>query len=85
MTGRMNGVTWAVLDVYAQTVEGQSVSGLREHLTHAAPVTRLRNAARITAAGLGALDERGALTAQGLTAARAAVHRLNLGRAEGAR
>lgn len=83
MTARMNNVTWAVLDVYAQTLEGQGVSGLREHLRRAAPITRLRNTARVTAAGLGALDEHGHLTAQGLTAARAAVHRLNLGSAGG--
>lgn len=28
MTGRMNAVTSAVLNVYAQTVEGQAVGGL---------------------------------------------------------
>ncbi|MBZ9750716.1 hypothetical protein K7W42_07565 [Deinococcus sp. HMF7604] len=79
MTGRMNGVTWAVLDVYAQTLEGQSVEGLRKHLRRAAPLKRQQNTARVTAAGLGALDERGTLTPQGLTAARAAVNRLRAG------
>lgn len=83
MTGRMNAVTWAVLDVYAQTVEGQAVGGLAQTLRRAAPITRLRNTARVTAEGLGALDGRGRLTPQGWTAARNAVARLDLGNAEG--
>lgn len=82
MTGtRINGVTWAVLDVYAQTLEGQHVEGLREHLKRSAPLKRLQGTARTTAHGLGALDGHGQLTPQGLTAARAAVQRLALGRA----
>lgn len=85
MTGpRMNAVTWAALDVYAQTLEGQAVPGLRERLRAEAPrLARLRNAARSTAAALGVLDERGGLTAQGLTSARARVARLGLGTAGG--
>ncbi|MDV6376094.1 hypothetical protein [Deinococcus arenicola] len=83
MTARMNAVTWAVLDVYAQTVEGQAVAGLAPHLRRAAPISRLRTTARVTAEGLGALDTRGRLTPQGWTAARNAVARLDLGNAGG--
>lgn len=80
---RLSPVTWAVLDVYAGTLEGQSVSGLREHLNRTAPRGRMKGTAQITARGLGALDECGHLTSAGERAARAAVHRLNLGTAGG--
>ena len=85
---RMNAVTWAALDVYAGTVEGQAVPGLGELLRDEAPrLNRLKNAARSTAEGLGVLTPDGQLTAQGLAAVRAHVERLGLdwGSAGGAR
>lgn len=85
---KMNAVTWAALDVYAGTVEGQAVPGLGELLRDEAPrLNRLKNAARSTAEGLGVLTPDGQLTAQGLAAVRAHVERLGLdwGSAGGAR
>lgn len=85
MTGaRLNPVTWAVLDAYAGTLEGQSVTGLRAHLNRCAPRGRMKGMARVTAEGLGVLDARGRMTLAGERGARAALHRLNLGSAEGA-
>lgn len=78
MAPRINPVTWAVLDVYAGTPEGQAVPGLREHLKRAAPRGRLKQTARVTAEGLGALDEAGHLTPAGERSARHAVERLGL-------
>lgn len=81
---RMNAVTWAALDVYAGTVEGQAVRGLGELLRAEAPrLSRMRGAARSTASALGVLTPAGELTAQGLTAVRAQVVRLGLGSAGG--
>lgn len=86
MTGaRLNPVTWAVLEVYAGTLEGQAVTGLREYLTRCTPRGRMKSTARVTAEGLGALDARGHLTPSGERAARAAVERLGLGSAGGQR
>lgn len=79
----MNGVTWAVLSVYALTLEGAAVLGLGEALKQHAPRGRLKNTARVTAQHLGALDTRGQLTPAGQRSARQAVTRLNLGRAVG--
>lgn len=81
--GRMNAVTWAALDVYARTLEGQALSGLGELLTREGPrLSRLRVSARVTAEGQGVLDSRGELTPQGLAAARQAAAR-HLGTAGG--
>lgn len=83
MSGKVNPVTWAVLSVYAGTVEGQNIEHLGAFLNQHSPRGRLKSTASITAEGLGALDARGQLTGAGLTAARNAVERLNLGRAGG--
>jgi hypothetical protein len=83
MSGKVNPVTWAVLNVYAGTAEGQSVEHLGAFLRQHAPRGRMKSTASVTAEGLGALDTRGHLTVAGLTAARNAVERLNLGRAAG--
>lgn len=74
--GKVNPVTWAVLDVYAGTAEGQNISGLSEHVRANTPRGRLKSTARITAQGLGCLDPAGKLTPEGWTAARAAASRL---------
>ncbi|WP_135227841.1 hypothetical protein [Deinococcus fonticola] len=79
---RINPVTWAVLDVYAGTVEGQTVEHLNAFVREHAPRGRMKNTARITAEGLGCLDAQGRLTATGWQAARAAVAR-HLGSAGG--
>lgn len=79
----MNGVTWAVLSVYALTLEGAGVPGLQEALKQHAPRGRLRNTAQVTAEHLGALNTRGQLTPAGQRSARQAVTQLPLGRAVG--
>lgn len=79
----MNGVTWAVLSVYALTLEGVAVLGLQETLKQHAPRGRLKNTARVTAQHLGAFNTHGQLTPAGQMSARQAVARLNLGQARG--
>lgn len=80
--GRVNPVTWAVLDVYAGTVEGQALAELPAFLKRHAPRGRMKGTARVTAEGLGCLDPAGRLTPQGWQAARSAVAR-HLGSAGG--
>lgn len=80
----MNGVTWAVLDAYALTLEGAGVEGLGELLGRHEPETRRRHTARVTACSARLLDGRGHLTPLGLKAARGALPRLRLGLAGGA-
>lgn len=75
----MNGVTWALLDVYARTLEGQAVAGLHQALTRHAPHTRLQGVGLALAESGGLLFPRGSLTPAGLTTARNAVARLRLG------
>ena len=83
MSSKLNPVTWAVLDVYAGTVEGQNVERLGALLKEHAPRGRMKSTARITAEGRGCLTADGGLTASGWQAARAAVAR-HLGHVEGA-
>lgn len=83
MSSKLNPVTWAVLDVYAGTAEGQNVERLGAFVREHAPRGRMKGTARITAEGLGCLTADGGLTATGWQAARAAVAR-HLGHVEGA-
>ena len=82
MSSKVNPVTWAVLDVYAGTVEGQALKALPRFLRDHAPRGRLKSTARVTAEGLGCLDPQGRLTSHGWQAARAAASR-HLGSAGG--
>lgn len=80
---KVNPVTWAVLSVYAQTIEGQSAPKLAAFVKENAPRGRLKSTALITAQGLGCLDAAGRLTPSGWAAASSALERLNLGSAGG--
>lgn len=72
---KVNPVTWAVLDVYAGTAEGQALASLGAFVRDHTPRGRMKSTARITAEGLGCLDAGGRLTPTGWQAARAAVAR----------
>ena len=79
----MNGVTWAVLDMYAMTLEGAGVEGLGELLGRHEPEGRRKHTARVTACAARLLDDKGHQTPLGLDAARTVLPRLRLGTAGG--
>lgn len=67
---KVNPVTWAALNVYAGTAEGQTRPSLGGFVRDRAPRGRLKSTPRMTAQGLGCLNTRGRLTPSGWQAAR---------------